>query len=239
MDPTYEETMKRRAERRRKRRIQQQRRTATLTAASFALGLTVGGLAFGRKPAPTITVIEPQADHASANDWTGKIQVNSLEAAAEQESENPCYILDNGLNPSIQAQIFRACREDKDLYAAVMAIAQIESRMYPAAVGDDGKSIGIMQINTAAQKDRIKALGITDLKDPVQSVKVAVDYIDWLNAQIQSDSPYTDHALYMAYNMGLQGSRTAIAGGTTSTDYSTAAMAMYYSNLAEMGGWTN
>ena len=240
MDPTYEETMKRRAERRRKRRIQQQRRVAVLTAASFTLGLTVGGLAFGRKPAPTITMIEtPAADHTATNDWLGQILVNSLEAAEQQEPENPCYILNNGLNPSTQAQIFRVCRENKDLYAAIMAIAEIESRMDPAAVGDDGKSIGIMQINTSAQKDRIEALGITDLKDPVQSARVAVDYIDWLNAQIQSDSPYTDHALYMAYNMGLQGSRTAIAGGTTSTDYSTAAMAMYYSNLAEMGGWTN
>ncbi len=237
MDPVYEETMKRRAERRRKRRIQQQRRAAILAAASFTLGVAVGGCAFGTERKSLSPISQTSCDIGDGG-HLDPLLIDSLEAAAFKP-QHPYYILDNGLDPDIQTQIFSVCREDRELYAAVMAIAQIESRMDPAAIGDGGKSIGIMQINTAAQKDRIKALGITDLKDPVQSAQVAVDYIDWLTARIESAAPYTDHALYMAYNMGLQGSRAAIASGTTETEYSAAALSLYRTNLAEIGGMEN
>lgn len=140
-----------------------------------------------------------------------------------------------------QLEIYMAaCRCDPELFAAVMAIGTTESGLNPKAIGDGGNSIGMMQINTHWQEDRINRLGITDLTDPVQNALVAVDYIDWITERLDTTDPYYHNDLYMAYNMGWKGYRNATSAGYTSTEYSRDTLTTYWAYLREIqnGGVT-
>lgn len=78
----------------------------------------------------------------------------------------------------------------------VISVIKKESSFDPEA--DNGKCVGLMQINEKWHKDRMDQLGITDLMDPLQNIKVGVDYLAELkeNREIK-------YAL-MIYNMGFK-----------------------------------
>lgn len=137
------------------------------------------------------------------------------------------------LDVNTQISIYGQCGCDRKLFCAVMAIAAVESNFDAASIGDEGISYGMFQINTEAQADRIEALGVTDLTDPIQCARVAIDYISWLTDRLDMDEPYGSHELYMAYNMGLQGSLDAQASGVADTQYSRKAT-MYYEEFLEI-----
>ena len=65
-----------------------------------------------------------------------------------------------------------------------------ESR-YVADVSDDGKCIGLCQINQTCHKRRMKRLGVTDLTDERQNIAVACDYL----AEIFAEHPDPEEAL--------------------------------------------
>lgn len=137
------------------------------------------------------------------------------------------------LDAETQATILELCGGDQDTFCAIMAIAWVESRFDTDAVGDNGVSIGMMQVNTRWHTGRMEALGVTDLTDPVQCAAVALDYI----RELSEDYGFgwiTDHSLYMAYNMGPGNARAAIDSGTTSSGYSRAALTAYGDYAQEM-----
>ena len=138
------------------------------------------------------------------------------------------------LDAETQAAILELCGGDQDTFCAIMAIAKTESRFDADAVGDNGASIGMMQINTRWQTGRMEALGVTDLTDPVQCAAVALDYLRELS-EGYGFGWITDHSLYMAYNMGPGNARIAIDGGTASSGYSRAALTAYGDYTQEMG----
>lgn len=144
-----------------------------------------------------------------------------------RETDLLCGLVHMGLQD--QKTVLDACGGDAELFCAVMAIADRETggSFDQDAVGDNGISHGLMQINTEAQADRISELGVTDLFDLRQNVQVAVSYIRWIQRNMDG-ADYTSHKLYMAYNMGLSGAENAIAGGTRKTNYSNAAVASYF-----------
>lgn len=57
----------------------------------------------------------------------------------------------------------------------IQAIIERESRWNPEAV--NGDCIGLMQISERWHKDRMRALGAKDLKDPFDNIDVGVDYL--------------------------------------------------------------
>lgn len=57
----------------------------------------------------------------------------------------------------------------------VEALIERESRWNPEAV--NGDCIGLMQISERWHKDRMRALGVKDLKDPFDNILVGVDYL--------------------------------------------------------------
>lgn len=60
----------------------------------------------------------------------------------------------------------------------VQAIIERESQWNPKAV--NGDCIGLMQIEQKSHTDRMKRLGVTDLKDPRGNILVGVDYLSEL-----------------------------------------------------------
>lgn len=140
------------------------------------------------------------------------------------------------LDLATQGRIYQMCGNNDRLFCAVMAIASVETHFDPGAIGDGGDSLGLMQINTTAQADRIERLGVTDLMDIYQNVAVAIDYINWISEQIApGEDVYGTDALYMAYNMGLSGSRKAMAGGIIATEYSAAVLDAFNIYIKQMG----
>ncbi|MBK5898636.1 transglycosylase SLT domain-containing protein [Catonella massiliensis] len=59
----------------------------------------------------------------------------------------------------------------------ILAIAERESGLNPNAVGDNGASIGLMQIQPRWSWGRMKMLGVDDLREPRGCVKVAIDIL--------------------------------------------------------------
>ena len=59
--------------------------------------------------------------------------------------------------------------------AVIFAMAHKESTYNPNAIGDNGNSFGLMQIQPRWNMERMERLGCLDLLDPFQNVTVAVD----------------------------------------------------------------
>lgn len=151
----------------------------------------------------------------------------------------PSLILNSvPLGSDTQQAIYEMCGNDYSVFCTVMAIANRETGFNPDAIGDGGKSIGLMQINTKWQQDRIEQLGITDLTDPEQNVTVALDFLWWLANRLDPEHPYAmfgTNELFMAYNCGLQGTYRLWESGTKDTEYSRYCTATFQSYMAELG----
>lgn len=172
--------------------------------------------------------------------------VAQTEAAYVEEAfiitERPVQISHNlesvSLDQQTQEAIWEVCKENPRLFCMVMAIAWRESIFDPHAIGDNGNSLGLLQIQPRWNQDRMDKLGVTDLMDPVQNARVAVDYIDWIAELLIPEQPedaYGTHSLLMAYNQGWAGANKSWSNGTYSTEYSRAVMGYFDTYLAELG----
>lgn len=93
----------------------------------------------------------------------------------------------------------------------IFAIAERESGLNPSVVGDNGASIGLMQIQPRWSRERMKSLGVADLKEPRGCVKVAIDI---LLEYKEKDSDL--YFVLMAYNGGMAYAKRNI---NTPSDY--------------------
>lgn len=187
----------------------------------------------------TVTPYETEAPvtrTSGTDDYTPEIPEETLdqEIIAWQTAveEIPLILESVPLDRKTQWRIYELCGQDNSLYAAVMAIAAQKSQFDPNAIGDEGRCIGMMQINYSAHRDRIKRLGITDLLDPVQNTAVAIDYIKDLLREfgVSEDS----HILHVAYDRGPAGARELFNSGIYSTIYSWDVTALYQKYLTEL-----
>lgn len=212
-------------------------RTESLTAWALAIalgcGLTMAGCRTTEAEAPEVLETPPTAS-AQVTVAPAPEEPSAADLWSDDRSRTDTPLLSTAdLDPEIQWAIFtEVCGQDPDAFCALMAIAYTESRYTADLVGDDGKSVGMMQINTKWHTDRMEALGVTDLTDPVQCAAVALDYLQELART--TERGFNDHALYMAYNMGPSGARRAQAAGIVSTDYTEAVLEIYRNYMTEM-----
>lgn len=87
-------------------------------------------------------------------------------------------------------------------YDLVVALIEKESGYKFDKVGDDGHSIGYMQIYEECHRDRMERLNVTDLTNPYQNVLVGIDYLSEL---IERYGTIQD--ALAAYNYGEQGAK--------------------------------
>ena len=66
-------------------------------------------------------------------------------------------------------------------------------------VGDDGRSVGYMQVQRRWHEDRMARLGVTDLTDPYGNFRVGCDYLAELLGKYPLEEALT------AYNSGKPG----------------------------------
>lgn len=101
----------------------------------------------------------------------------------------------------VQVYTYCICRQYGVSYELVIAMIEHESGYRFDAAGDDGNSVGYMQIYESCHEDRMERLGCNDLKNPYQNIVIGVDYLAELLKKYN-----TEDAL-AAYNYGAAGAR--------------------------------
>ena len=207
---------------------------ATATAALAVCAVVIATMEPPKAKAPEDTRPPVQITDPAGQETDAQDKPTASDLWSDDGSLRRIKPLDVALDAETQWAIYEACGYDPGLFSLVMAIAEHESEFKPDLQGDNGQSLGMMQINTRWHTDRMEALGVTDLTDPVQCAAVAIDYLQELESRYGFEAE--SEALLMAYNMGPSGARKALNEGRTSTDYSREIMTVYQGYLAELEG---
>lgn len=112
-------------------------------------------------------VVEPET--------TVAIPETTVEAITTALETTPIYNVN--LSTEVQDCIIKECGKYNIPPEIVIAMIERESRYNPNAIGDNGNSFGLMQIQPRWHKKRMEKLGCTDLLNPVQNVTVGIDYL--------------------------------------------------------------
>ena len=205
---------------------------ATATAALAVCAVVIATMEPPKAEAPEDTRPPVQITDPAGQETDAQDKPTASDLWSDDGSLRRIKPLDVALDAETQWAIYEACGYDPGLFSLVMAIAEHESEFKPDLQGDNGQSLGMMQINTRWHTDRMDALGVTDLTDPVQCAAVAIDYLQELESRYGFEAE--SEALLMAYNMGPSGARKALNEGRTSTDYSREIMTVYQGYLEEL-----
>ena len=103
----------------------------------------------------------------------------------EVMSAIPLY--DVPLSMELQLHIIHTCEAKKIDPAIIVAMAFKESTYNAKAIGDNGESFGLLQIQPYWHSERMERLGCTDLLDPFQNVTVGVDFLTELLNRYDGD----------------------------------------------------
>ena len=204
---------------------------ATATAALAVCAVVIATMEPPKAEAPEDTRPPVQITDPAGQETDAQDKPSASDLWSDDGSLRRIKPLDVALDAETQWAIYEACGYDPGLFSLVMAIAEHESEFKPDLQGDNGQSLGMMQINTRWHTDRMEALGVTDLTDPVQCAAVAIDYLQELESRYGFEAE--SEALLMAYNMGPSGARKALNEGRTSTDYSREIMTVYQGYLED------
>ena len=101
------------------------------------------------------------------------------------------------LSIDLQRKIKIICDDYEIDMTLILAMIKYESSFDPGVMGDGQESFGLMQIQPKWHEDRMRRLGVTDLLDPEQNVRVGADLL----SELLSKEKGTEWAL-MAYNGG-------------------------------------
>lgn len=127
---------------------------------------------------------------------------NRTEASTETPSVKSYF--DVPLSYNLQDHIFNLCEEYGIAPEVIVAMIERESNYDASAVGDNGESVGLMQIQEHNHYDRIERLGVTDLFDPFENVEVGIDFL----AQCITRNGGNIEMALMSYNAGQRGAET-------------------------------
>lgn len=108
------------------------------------------------------------------------------------------------LSHNLQDHIFNLCEEYGIAPEIIVAMIERESNYDDGAVGDNGESVGLMQIQEHNHYDRIERLGVTNLFDPFENVEVGIDFF----AQCITRNGGNVEMALMSYNAGQKGAET-------------------------------
>lgn len=112
------------------------------------------------------------------------------------------------LSTDLQEYIIECCEQypseiNQVSLELILAVIERESNFNPDAIGDNGNALGLMQIQPRWHQARMERLGVTDLLDPYQNVRVGIDYL----AECLKGYETLDEALTV-YNAGPSGAYT-------------------------------
>jgi soluble lytic murein transglycosylase-like protein len=144
--------------------------------------------------------VEPQAEVRQEQTTTAEQPPTTAIAEVETETvAEPTYKLcDIPLDEELQMWVFDYCKDKHINPYLVFAMCEKESQYKADAVGDNGNSLGILQIQPRWHQERMDRLGCTDLLDARQNIIIGVDIL----LELYSKNDDTAWVL-MAYNGGV------------------------------------
>ena len=105
-----------------------------------------------------------------------------------EETQPPVMLYDVPMSRDLQIHIIRLCEEKRIAPAIVFAMIWRESSFRASVIGDNGKSLGLMQVQPKWCMEEMQMLGCTNLLDPYQNVTVGVEILaeklQWYNGDI-------------------------------------------------------
>lgn len=140
-------------------------------------------------------------------------EANVLKTANNEPTEvleNNIYI-DCPLDESTQQGIYDICEQYGVEFELIMAMIERESQFNANAVGDNGNSVGLMQIQERWHYGLMEELGVSDLYNPLDNVRVGTALI----SQYIEESGSVTYAL-MKYNGGAAYANRKTAAGEVS-----------------------
>ena len=143
--------------------------------------------------------VEPQAEVRQEQTTTAEQQTTTAIVEVETETvAEPTYNLcDISLDAELQIWLIDYCKDIHINPYMIMAMCERESQYNANAVGDNGRSLGIMQIQPKWHKWRMDKLGCDNLLDAKQNIIVGIDIL------LELYSKNEDVAwVLMAYNGG-------------------------------------
>lgn len=122
-------------------------------------------------------------------------EAERIEAALEEQGY---FRADIPLDYDTQDLLHTAAEEFGVPYELALAVVAVESG-YQNIVGDDGQSVGYMQVQARWHRARMEALGVTDLTDPYSNFRVGCNFL----AELLDRLPTEDALTW--YNAGRTG----------------------------------
>ena len=126
--------------------------------------------------------------------------INASEPIISEETTTETKFYDVPLSEDLQLHIFSECEKYNLSPALVIAIIERESTYDPSRVGDNGKSLGIMQVQPQWHSHRIDELGYShtefDWFNAKQNISIGCHYLAELYGKY-GDDVYT---VLMGYN---------------------------------------
>lgn len=81
------------------------------------------------------------------------------------------------LPEDVQRYTYELCKEVGIRYALILAMIEKESGYKQDCIGDNGESVGYMQVMQKWHEQEITNLGITDISDPYENIRFGVCYM--------------------------------------------------------------
>lgn len=154
--------------------------------------------------------VEPQAEVRQDQETTTEQPTSIVEEVAQEQETaiveevvpetvaEPTYKLcDIPLSQELQIWLIDYCKDIHINPYMIMAMCERESQYKADAVGDSGRSLGIMQIQPKWHEWRMDKLGCTDLMDARHNMMVGIDILMDLYSKC-NDTAW----VLMAYNGG-------------------------------------
>jgi len=130
-----------------------------------------------------------------------ELEVTTTEAEPEYE------LYDVPLSDEMQIELADICKEYDIEYSLILAIISVECNTFdPGVKGDNGNSIGLMQIQPKWWRELMEREGVTDLTDPIQNVTCGCAIMRYL-----IDTYDSEYRALQAYNTGNPNSKNGYA----------------------------
>lgn len=140
--------------------------------------------------------------------------INETVMAAVPEETTKALYSDVPLSEGLKEYIVVLCESKHISPALVFAIIDRESSFNEKAIGDNGHSFGLMQIQPRWCKERMEKLNCMDLLDPYKNVTVGIDIL-FEYFERNEDIAY----VLMAYNGGEAYAKNNMQKGVFETEY--------------------
>lgn len=190
------------------------RKPVQVIVAGIAVAVLVNNLAVTNTVADTVTTpkIEPQkAETVTIEELTDYDNFIN-----EVKEINPCKNYDVPLDAETKLYVETMCRCYEIDPAIVYGIMKVESNFNQYCEGDNGNSLGLMQIQPRWNKARMEELNITDLMDAKQNAHCGIDIL----AELLEKYDSLEMAL-TCYNYGEAGAQKYVfSKGVYSSKYS-------------------